>query len=241
MKSCSMTIRSAFNFYSHPGQQKLHQDLVTEAIQIIGMDVYYLPARRQNFDKLYGASDITLYDTVYTIEAYIDSYNGFSGDQSFVSKFGLEIHDQMYFSISRERFEQEIGIAEGFVRPREADLLFFPLNNKCFTIFYVEDKPSFYPFGALPFYRLTTELFEASSERFTTGIPGIDRLNLASRDMYEWSYTDVNGIPYTDQAGNVLLIDDYAVTNYDATADNKELTKETDTFVSWNERNPWGT
>ena len=58
--------------------------------------------------------------------------------------------------------------------------------------------------------------------------------------MYGWSYTDVNGIPYIDEAGNVLLIDDYAVTTYDHTADNKELTKETDTFVSWNERDPWG-
>ena len=54
------------------------------------------------------------------------------------------------------------------------------------------------------------------------------------------SYTDVNGVPYTDQAGNVLLIDSYAVTTYDALADNKELTKETDTFVSWSEVNPWG-
>ena len=58
--------------------------------------------------------------------------------------------------------------------------------------------------------------------------------------MYEWSYTDVNGIPYTDQAGNVLLIDSYAVTNYDATADNKELTKESDVFTSFSEVNPWG-
>ena len=89
-------------------------------------------------------------------------------------------------------------------------------------------------------YKLTCELFEASSERFTTGVPGIDRLNKSSQDMYGWSYTDVIGVPYTDQAGNVLLIDSYAVTTYDALADNKELTKETDTFVSWFEVNPWG-
>ena len=235
-----MTIRSAFNFYSHSGQQRLHQDLVTEAIQIIGMDVCYLPARRLNFDKLYGASDITTYDTVYTIEMYLETYAGFAGDQSFMSKFGLEIRDQIFLTVSHERFHEEVGIPEGFPRPREADLVYFPLNNKCFTIFYVDNKPTFYPFGKLPMYKLTCELFEASSERFTTGIPGIDRLNKSSQDMYGWSYTDVNGVPYTDQAGNVLLIDSYAVTTYDALADNKELTKETDTFVSWSEVNPWG-
>ena len=94
-----------------------------------------------------------------------------------MSRFGLEIHDQVFFTVSHERFHQEIGIAEGFISPREADLIYFPLNNKCFTIFYVDNKPTFYPFGKLPMYKLTCELFEASSERFTTGIPGIDRLN----------------------------------------------------------------
>ena len=49
-------------------------------------------------------------------------------------------------------------------------------------------------------YKLTCELFEASSERFTTGIPGIDRLNKSSQDMYGWSYTDVNGVPYADRS-----------------------------------------
>ena len=75
---------------------------------------------------------------------------------------------------------------EGFVRPREKDLIYFELNNKVFQIFYVDNKPTFYPLGQLPMYKLTCELFEASSERFTTGVPGIDRLNFASRDMYSW-------------------------------------------------------
>ena len=158
-----------------------------------------------------------------------------------MSKFGLEIRNQCYFTISNERFMQEIGIAEGFTRPREKDLIYFPLDKRCYQIFYVENKwPAFYGLGILPAFKLTCELFEASSERFTTGIPGIDRLNKTSQDMYGWSYTDVNGVPYTDQAGNVLLIDNYAVTTYDHTADNKELTKETDTFVSWSESKSMG-
>ena len=54
---------------------------------------------RLNFDKLYGASDITTYDTVYTIEMYLETYGGFAGDQSFISKFGLEIRDQMLLDV----------------------------------------------------------------------------------------------------------------------------------------------
>ena len=236
-----MTIRAPFRFYSYPGEQRLYQDLINESIQIIGFDAIYLPARLNNFDKLYGASDLVTYDTTYTIEVYLETYQGFAGDQSFMSKFGLEIRNQCYFTISNERFMQEIGIAEGFTRPREKDLIYFPLDKRCYQIFYVENKwPAFYGLGILPAFKLTCELFEASSERFTTGIPGIDRLNKSSQDMYGWSYTDVNGVPYTDQAGNVLLIDSYAVTTYDAMADNAEITKEVNTFVNFNEKDPWG-
>ena len=208
--------------------------------KLLAFRLCILPARLLNFDKLYGTSDLITYDTIYPIEAYLTTYAGFTGDQSFMSKFGLEIRDQIFVELSYERFQQEIGMPEGFVRPREKDLIYFELNNKVFQIFYVDNKPTFYPLGQLPMYKLTCELFEASSERFTTGIPGIDRLNKSSQDMYGWSYTDNDGVPYVDEAGNVLLIDDYAVTTYDHTADNKELTKETDTFVSWSEVNPWG-
>ena len=102
-----MTIRSAFNFYTHQGEQRLHQDLVNEAIQIVGIPIMYLPARLFNFDKLYGASDLITYDTVYTIEAYLTTYAGFTGDQSFMSKFGLEIRDQILYNYRMSVFNKK--------------------------------------------------------------------------------------------------------------------------------------
>ena len=78
-----------------------------------------------------------------------------------MSKFGLEIRNQCYFTISNERFMQEIGIAEGFTRRREKDLIYFPLDKRCYQIFYVENKwPAFYGLGILPAFKLTCELFE---------------------------------------------------------------------------------
>ena len=236
-----MTTRSAFRFYSYPGEMRLYQDLINESIQIIGFDALYLPARLNNYDHLYNTSDLVTYDTTYTIEVYLETYQGFTGDQSFMSKFGLEIRNQCYFTISNERFMQEIGIAEGFTRPREKDLIYFPMENKCFQIFFVDNKwPAFYALGILPAFKCTCELFEYSNERMVTGVPGIDRLMSDSTNIYDWAYTDVNSVPYTDEDGNVLLIDFYALTNSDPTADNKELTHETDTFVNFNELNPWG-
>ena len=91
MEDTSMTIRSAFNFYSHPGQQRLHQDLINESIQIIGIDAMYFLLVEIILISFTEHLIITTYDTVYTIEVYLETYQGFTGDQSFISKFGLEI------------------------------------------------------------------------------------------------------------------------------------------------------
>ena len=92
-----------------------------------------------------------------------------------------------------------------------------------------------------PCIKLTCELFEASSERFTTGIPGIDRLNqMRHRTCTNGVIPMLTAFPIPIKPETSSLSTDYAVTNYDHTADNKELTKETDTFVSWSEVNPWG-
>ena len=53
---------------------RLYQDLIDESIQIIGFDAMYCPVRLNNFDKLYGTSDIVTYDTAYTIEVYLETY-----------------------------------------------------------------------------------------------------------------------------------------------------------------------
>ena len=189
---------------------RLHQDLINESIQIIGLDCIYLPARRHNFDKLYGASDITTYDTAYTIEVYLETYAGFAGDQSFMTNLDLRFETKSYLTVSMKASRGNRNTRR-ISRPREADLMYFPLI-KVLPYFTWITKACFLSIRHISAFKLTCELFEASSERFTTGIPGIDRLNKSSQDMYGWSYTDVNGVPYIDEAGNVCLIDAYAVT-----------------------------
>jgi hypothetical protein len=235
-----MTIKAEFDFFSRSSEQTLLQDLVTESIQCIGADFYYLPRRLKNFDHLYGSDNMSEFDTAYTLEMYLENYAGFNGDQSFMGKFGIEIRDQVFFTISYERFKEEIGLPEGFSRPREGDLIYFTLNKKCFQIMYVDNKPSFYPLGALPMFKVTCELMEFSNERFSTGIPEIDLLNQYTLNVYQDCYTDNDGIPFTDEADNVLMLDDYSILEKNPIADNDEVIKETNIFVDFSERNPWG-
>ena len=123
-----------FNNFSASNEQGLLEDLIIEAIKIYGQDMIYIPRNIGNLDTLYTADDQSYYVQTYDVEMYIKSIDGFSGDGNFMSKFGLEIRDQVIFSISQRVFYNEIGYITNLVRPMEGDIVYFPLNKKCFQI-----------------------------------------------------------------------------------------------------------
>lgn len=229
------------NPYDYQPEQDMLQSLVTEAIQWAGMDMYYLPRTRNDFDPILGADDMSSFDSAYVLEFFTETYGGFVGDREFMSKFGVEIRDQMYLSCSRERFEAEVGMVTKQHRPNEGDLIFFPLYGACFEIKYVDKRPDFYQRGILPLYRLTVELFEYSGEKFNTGIPQIDALeHTASLDQYDFTYTDENNVPLTDENYNVMLIEAGDIESIDVQADNDLLEKQVLDFLDLRQVNPFG-
>ena len=140
--------------------------------------MYYVPRKLNNYDKLYGADDQSSYEQAIPLELYIKSVDGFSGDGDFMSKFGVEIRNQVVFSVSQRRFTDDVGSLTTQPRPNEGDIIYFPLNHKCFQIKYVDKFEMFYQLGALQTWELTCELFEYSNETFNTGIPEIDSIQL---------------------------------------------------------------
>ena len=130
-------------------EQLLLENLIIESIRIYGQDMYYIPRKLNNYDNVYGADDQSSYENAYSIELYIKSVDGFSGDGDFMSKFGIEIRNQVVFSVAQRRFNEEIGEYTTQVRPNEGDLIYFPLNKKCFQIKYVNKFEMFYQLGAL--------------------------------------------------------------------------------------------
>jgi hypothetical protein len=173
-----MATSTFFNNFSQSSEQTLLEDLVIESIKIYGQDMYYLPRTRGSFDKVYYEDTVSSFNDAYMIEVYVRSYNGFEGAGSMMNKLGmLEIRDQVILSVARRRFGDEITEAQSeILRPREGDLLYFPLNRKCFEIQYTDNKPFFYQLGDLQMFDMTCELFEYSSEIFNTGIAEIDSL-----------------------------------------------------------------
>ena len=160
-------------------EQLLVEDLVIEAMQIYGMDVYYLPrSTRDQVDYLFGEDTLKQYVTAYPIEMYLENVTGMDCEQDFISKFGLEIRDEIQFLVSRRRFAATIPLT----RPLEGDLIYVPLVTAFFEITFVEhenDQAMYYTLGRgrggnVYVYGLKLKQYVFSNEIVSVGISEID-------------------------------------------------------------------
>jgi len=160
-------------------EQLLVEDLVIEAMGIYGMDIYYLPrTSRDQVDYLYGEDTLKQYRNAYPIEMYMENITGMSGEQDFISKFGLEIRDEVEMLVSRRRFSSTVPQ----IRPNEGDLIYIPLVQNFFEITFVEhenDQAMFYTLGRgrggnVYVYAIKMKQFVFSNEIIETGVSEID-------------------------------------------------------------------
>lgn len=164
-----------FSNYDYFNEQQLIDDLVIESIQIYGIDTFYVTRKLEAVDNILNEDDLSIFNRAYDMEMYVKSVDGFQGDGDFLSKFGLQIRDQVTFTVAMRTFERyATRLDPDTVRPKEGDLVYMPLNNKFFKIMHVEHESVFYQSGALQVFDLKCELFEYSNERFETGVTEID-------------------------------------------------------------------
>jgi hypothetical protein len=157
-------------------EQRLYEDLIIEQLKIYGQDVYYLPRKLANKDTIFGEDPASSFDDSYIIEMYVENTDGYMGEQEIINKFGLELRDDIKFTVSKLRWETLISNNGDLVaeRPQEGDLVYFPTTNAFFEIQFVEHEQPFYQQSALPVYKLSCTKWEYSSERIDTGIVTID-------------------------------------------------------------------
>lgn len=186
-----------FNNFNSSSEQFLIEDLVIESIKIYGHDVIYLPREIVNRDFVFNEDGISKFEDNYMIEMYIKNVDGFEGEQDFLSKFGLEVRDQITFSVSIRRFTDEIAVNEISLRPNEGDLIFFPLTSSFYEIKFVEHEAIYYQLGDLQIYDLKCELYEYSGEEFNTGSDLLDQIE---------DNTKINMIDYSLQTQDGFLI-----------------------------------
>lgn len=103
-----MPTNSYVHWWNDTNEQNLLQTLMTEAIQIHGFDVVYLPRSMRREDTLYNEDVLSLFTQTYPIEVYLKNVLGWEGQGDFLSKFGLQVDDKITVMISRERFDELI-------------------------------------------------------------------------------------------------------------------------------------
>ena len=165
----------------HSGEQNLVQDLVDEQIKLFGSDIYYLP-KTILADNTLDEVRYTKYQDQFQIEMMLINVMGFGDNAEFVSKFGLQITDEIIFRVSTKRWEEEVAehsmAAKLTVpeRPNEGDLLYYPLTQNLYEIKYVGKEEPFFQFGKIQFYAITAELYQVGSDDLATGVAEIDAI-----------------------------------------------------------------
>jgi len=173
------------------GEQNLVQDLINEQLKIYGIDVYYIPRKLLKTDDILNEVQSSKFDDTFIIEAYLNNYDGYAPDSDIMTKFGLRLKNEISLVISKERFEEIISpylaeiasVARNYYpgedlvitdRPKEGDLIYFPLGERLFEIKRVEVEKPFYQLGKSYVFELSCELFEYEDEEISTGVSEID-------------------------------------------------------------------
>ena len=168
-------------------EQRLVQDLVNEHLRFHGVEVIYIPRKYVNRKTILEEVQTSKFDDNFALEAYVNNFDGYSGAGDILTKFGVSVRDELMLTVSKERFEDFIapfmaGQDDGTdsselptsTRPREGDLVYFPLGQRLFEIKFVEHEDPFYQLGKNYVYMLKCELFEYEDELIDTSITEVD-------------------------------------------------------------------
>ena len=104
-----MAVNSAFhtnNLASLKSERNLYSDLIKEAIQIHGHDVYYMDRQSVAADTIFGEDALNKFNTQHPIEMYIEDGEGYAGDKEIMTQFGLENRNEITFVVHKKRFQE---------------------------------------------------------------------------------------------------------------------------------------
>jgi hypothetical protein len=167
------------NYNAKYDEQRLVEDLINEAIQIMGFNAFYLPNDNDAArDLIYGEDPVKQFNSAFSVEMYLKSIMGHEGEKDFFSKFGLEIRNQVTVLVSHRAFEKR---GPSYVtRPREGDLVYVPFLNgggELYEIKFVDQNSDGFMLGRKnPYhFELSMEKFKYSQEVIATGIGEIDQ------------------------------------------------------------------
>ena len=170
-----------FFLQGSPSEQNLIQDLINEQLRMYGVEVYYMPRKYVSEKTVIREVIESEFNESHPIEAYMENYEGYGDQTTILSKFGIQSTQEITLTISKERYENYIEpllVGKDNIklssRPKEGDLIYFPLGDRLFEIKFVEHEKPFYQLQKGYVYTLKCELFRYENELIDTGVDDID-------------------------------------------------------------------
>ena len=197
------------------GERSLVQSLINEQLKMYGVEIHYMPRKFVSESTILREVTQSKFDDAYLIEMYFENVEGYEGEKEIMSKFGLQMNEDVTFVVARRRFEQLVSHDSNLIvktRPNDGDLVYFPKVKKIFEISFVDHDDPFYQVHNVPAFKLKCKTFEYSSEDMDTGITEIDAIEVDNSldqlvyqiSMEQSSTTTYNeGLELEDGTGNL--------------------------------------
>lgn len=230
----------------HAGEQNLWQGMVTECIQVMGYSMYYLPRSLGQLDQIMGEDVLSSFEVAIPVEMMYEDVQGWQNDKEIISKFGLEIRNDMTFLVSKPRWETEIGTEANAMlvgsRPQEGDLIFEPLSKSLFEIKFVDHDEPFFQVGKNYMYKLKCQLFQYSNEELNTGIADIDFIeDIKSKNLLDYQLLLQDGGLLLQEDGFSLFNDYMIGVDSDTPSFKDQLEfKVKSAAMNWSVNSPFG-
>lgn len=229
-----------FNNFSSTSEQSLIENLVIESIKQYGVDNYYIPRKIVGANTTFREQTFSEFGEAVLMEMYVKNLDGFDGEGEFLSQFGVEVREQITFSVAVRTYEQEAAHILKRDRPVESDLIWFPFTGALYTIKFVNKKPVFYQMGALQFYDVVCELFEYSNEVFNTGLSFIDKVyNSFLITTTPYIIATEDGQPLFFEDGTAMLEESYDLDLLDEAAQNTLFETQALDFLDFSQGDPF--
>ncbi|AXF41500.1 neck protein [Acinetobacter phage SH-Ab 15599] len=124
------------------GECDLYNDLVVEAIQVVGIDFKYIQLIESEHNALNDA-EIKKLARQFTIEGEVIEIQNFGGEADIFSNWGVIPSDTAVLRFAMSRFKEEskpFNISE----PKEGDVLYDPVGNRLWEIRRVRTDDTYY-------------------------------------------------------------------------------------------------
>lgn len=201
------------NFNHYENVQTLADVLVAESIQMRGIELYYIPREFVKPDMLFGEDLQSKFTKAWKFAGYLNSFEGYEGSNTFFSKFGMQVNDEVTFTINPNLFKHQTSGTE----PIAGDLVYFPMDNSLFEITWVEPYDPFYQVGQNAMRKVTAQKYIYSGEEIK---PELQR----NEGIYipEFSELDLNPVKNIDGLADI---------DNDQYAESDEINQEASSFV----------